>query len=139
MRSPSPSPVHVHAHVGGAVVDREEVNVNVDSSLTANHLGSHLGVATDFRFAENGTYAYDSATSMVSMVSMLAANTDADDEGDEDDEAEMVEMVESVENCKRRSAFKIVVSEPMEHHIGNHGGHGRHSEEEQRARNVFNS
>merc|ERR1711971_1052581 len=100
----------------------------------------------------------DSATSMVSMVSMLAANTDADDEGgdddneeDEDNEAEMVSMVESVENSqsKRRSAFKIVVSEPMEHHHfegGHHRDHSGHSdldreaeEEEQRARNAFNS
>jgi len=142
MRSPSPSPVHVG---GVSSVDIEEVDVDANADCSQNLNAAHLGVATDFRFAENGTYAYDSATSMVSMVSMLAANTDADDEGgddddnDEDNEAEMVQMVESVENCKRRSAFKIVVSEPMEHHHFEGGHQSGHSEEEQRARNVFNS
>merc|ERR1712013_503733 len=110
MRSPSPSPV------GCETLAQSDVSAS-----------RHLGVATDYRFAEHGRY--DSATSM----SALAANTDADDEGDDEAEAENVcERGEVSTMRQRQSAFKIVVSSPTEHHFA-----GR--SEEAQNRNAFNS
>lgn len=122
MRSPSPSPV-------------ARPDIDADEAV------HHLGVAADFRFAEHGRY--DSATSM------MAANTDADDEGDEDEpeteterERGEVPIADGIDGpiettmamAPRRSTFKIVVSEPTEHHHA-----GRSEEERARDRECFNS
>lgn len=136
MRSPSPSPI---------CVDHDEDDADAH----------HLGVAADFRFTEHARY--DSAASM------LAANTDADDEGDDadddqdhDDErqeldqregpepettspltvtgSQMAQRAQSPRKESKRSTFKIVVSEPSDHHHA-----GRSEEERARDRDQFNS